>query len=138
MFRKILVPLDFTPENEPALRLAAELAAGGAEVVLLHVVETLQDVSFDEMKDFYERLEARARLKLGEAAAPLRAAGAQVREEVVYGRRAELIVAHAEAGGHDLILLSSHRVGPDRPPSGLGTISHRVAVLAGCPVLLVK
>jgi hypothetical protein len=38
----------------------------------------------------------------------------------------------------DLILLRSHPVGTDAPNRGWATLSYRVAVLAPCPVLLVK
>jgi len=139
MFRKILVPLDFTEENEAALKAAGELAGReGTELTLLHVIETLRDVSFEEMRDFYERLEKRAARKLGEAAAGLAGAAASaVRQDVVYGQRAEQIVAYAAERGMDLILLSSHKPGA-KPSSPLGAISHRVAVFASCPVLLVK
>jgi nucleotide-binding universal stress UspA family protein len=138
MFKKILVPLDFTEENQSALALAREMAArDGALILLLHVIETIHDVPFEEMRSFYERLEKRARTKLEEAAAGFAGAGAPVRQDVVYGRRAETIVSYAAEHGMDLILLSSHRASPERPAS-IGTISHKVAVLAHCPVLLVK
>jgi universal stress protein A len=138
MFHKILVPLDFTEENQAALKLAREMATrDGAQILLLHVIETLQDVSFEEMRDFYERLERRARTKLAQAAASFDDPAA-IHQDVVYGRRPEAIVAHAAEHGTDLILLSSHRLGAERPLAAIGTISHKVAVLAECPVLLVK
>ena len=48
MFRNILVPVDFTLKNEPALDTALELARGkDARVTLLHVIETIEHVEFD-------------------------------------------------------------------------------------------
>ena len=138
MFHKILVPLDFTDENRAALDLAREMTDRyDAEIRLLHVIETIADVPFEEMRDFYERLERRARTRLEEAAANL-ANPEAVPQDVVYGRRAETIVSYAAENGMDLILLSSHRVGPERPLNAIGSISYKVAVLAECPVLLVK
>jgi len=138
MFKKILIPLDFTAENRAALDLAREMAErDDIEIRLLHVIKTIADVPFEEMRDFYERLERRARTQLEAAAAGFPNPEA-VPQEVVYGRRAETIVSYAAQHGMDLILLSSHRVGPERPLAGIGTISHQVAVLAECPVLLVK
>ena len=66
MFRKILVPVDFTEKNEAAIQAALEVAAGhaDAEIHLLHVIETIEHVEFDEMKDFYRGLEVRAEAKL--------------------------------------------------------------------------
>jgi nucleotide-binding universal stress UspA family protein len=139
MFHKILIPLDFTEANEPAVRLALESAAGpGSEIVLLHVIETLYDVPFEEMRHFYDRLERRAKERLDAAAEPFRAAGLAVEQEVIFGRRVEQILGFARDKEVDLILLSSHRLGSGRPLASLGTISHQVAILATCPVLLVK
>ncbi|HEY4587573.1 MAG TPA: universal stress protein, partial [Thermoanaerobaculia bacterium] len=68
MFRKILVPVDFTEKNEAALDSAAQIAGGsdleGSEVTLLHVVETIEHIDFNEMSDFYRGLENRASAKL--------------------------------------------------------------------------
>ena len=65
MFRQLLVPLDFTDKNEAAVTIALETARrDGAEVTLLHVIETIEHVDFDEMSDFYRKLEARAAAKL--------------------------------------------------------------------------
>lgn len=58
MFVKILVSVDFTPKNEAALEVAVELARrSGGEITLLHVIETLA-LPEEEVRDFYERLEA--------------------------------------------------------------------------------
>jgi nucleotide-binding universal stress UspA family protein len=150
MFRKILVPLDFTEENEPAVALAVEMAErDGAEALLLHVVALIRGVPFEEMRDFYSKLERRAIEQLAEVSDRFRKRGVAVRQEVVFGHRAERILAHAREQGADLILLSSHRVSPgdvtgtgigagNGPLAALGSISHRIAVFAECPVLLVK
>ena len=65
MFRNILVPVDFTLKNESALNTDVDLARGkDAKVTLLHVIETIEHVEFDEMADFYRGLETRAAAKL--------------------------------------------------------------------------
>ncbi|MFL6290864.1 MAG: universal stress protein, partial [Thermoanaerobaculia bacterium] len=61
-----------------------------------------------------------------------------VYHEVIYGKRAEAIVRHAEEREVDLIVLSSHKVDRDHPALGVGAISYRIAIVARCPVLLVK
>jgi nucleotide-binding universal stress UspA family protein len=140
MFRKLLVPVDFTEKNEAALSSAAEIASGseGAQVTLLHVIETIEHIEFEEMADFYRSLEARAAARLFQMEEKLKAAGVRVRHEVVYGKRAETIVRYAEDHGTDLMILSSHKVDRDHPALGIGTISYRIAIVARCPVLLVK
>jgi nucleotide-binding universal stress UspA family protein len=142
MFRNILVPVDFTLKNEAALSTALDLARGpGGEpgqVTLLHVIETIEHVEFDEMKDFYRGLETRAAAKLFGMEERFKSAGVPVYHEILYGRRAESIVKHAEEREMDLIVLSSHKVDRDHPALSVGTISYRIAIVARCPVLLVK
>lgn len=137
MFEKILVPVDLTPKNRRAIEVAAHLADEGGAVTLLHVIETL-DLAWEEVEDFYAQLEERAWPKLEELAGPLREAGVEHDLQITYGPRAEEVVEHAAERGDDLIVLSSHRVDPDNPGAGWATLSYKVAILARCPVLLVK
>lgn len=142
MFRKILVPVDFTDKNDAALdsavQIAAARAADGGEITLLHVVEIIDHIDFTEMSDFYRGLENRATAKLFALAEKLKEQGAQVRHEVLFGKRAETIVRYAEEKAIDLMVLSSHKVDRDHPALGLGTLSYGIAIVARCPVLLVK
>lgn len=143
MFRNILVPVDFTLKNEAALNTALDLArkaegSGEAKVTLLHVIETIEHVEFEEMADFYRGLETRSAAKLYGMEERFKAAEVPVYHEIVYGKRAETIVHHAEERGVDLIVLSSHKVDREHPALGIGTLSYRIAIVARCPVLLVK
>lgn len=139
MFRNILVPVDFTLKNEAALNTALDLARGKeAQVTLLHVIETIEHVEFDEMADFYRGLETRAAAKLFGMEERFKQALIPVYHEILYGKRAETIVHHAEERKTDLIVLSSHQVDRHHPALGAGAISYRIAIVAGCPVLLVK
>lgn len=145
MFDKILVPVDLTEKNRSAVKAASRLVAAGGELTLLHVIEELADIPFEELEDFYRRLEKRAvrRLKeLAEIAEDRDSVetehGVEVRREVVYGRRAQEIVRFAEERENDLIVLGSHPVDPTSPGEGWATLSYQVAILARCPVLLLK
>lgn len=139
MFSHLLVPLDFTEKDEAAVTIAIETARrDGSEVTLLHVIETIDHMDFDEMSDFYQRLEARAAAKLAVLVDRCTSAGVRGRFEIVFGKRAQAILEHAAGSPTDLIVLSSHRVDRDHPALGLGTISYQVAIVARCPVLLVK
>jgi nucleotide-binding universal stress UspA family protein len=138
-FRHILVPTDLTERIEKALQLASRLASPDrARITLLHVIETIDGVQFDELKPFYERMERKARTTM--TALTRRTPKGAVRAEgaVVYGRRAEEIVTYATANGVDLIVLASHRVHLSMVNRDWGTISYKVGILAQCPVLLVK
>jgi nucleotide-binding universal stress UspA family protein len=140
MFRKILVPVDFTGKNETALDSAVQIAATQAEseITLLHVIETIEHIEFSEMSDFYRRLELQVAAKLFALEARLKERGANVRHEILFGKRAETVVSYAEEKGVDLMILSSHKVDRDHPALGLGTLSYGIAIVARCPVLLVK
>lgn len=137
-FRKILVPVDLTDKNVAAVAIARDLATEAAgEVILLHVIEEL-DAPFDEMREFYEKIEKTAAERLSQTAEPLRRAGVPFTAEVVYGKRAPEIVRYAEDRGVDLIVLSSHRLDPAAPDRSLMTISHQVAIAAATPVLMIR
>ena len=138
MFRKILIPVDFSEKNETALASAVEIAGAGGTILLLHVIEEIEHLGRDEMADFYHQLESRAQARLETMTKKLTASGVVVRHAILYGKRAEAIVRYADEQQVDLLLLSSHRVDRDHPALGWGTISYRIAIMARCPVLLVK
>ena len=142
MFRKILVPVDFTDKNQAALDSAVQIAASGVEdggeITLLHVIETIEHIDFKEMSDFYRGLETRATAKLFALRETLEGKGVQARNEILFGKRAETISRYAEEHAMDLMILSSHHVDREHPALGLGSISYLIAIVARCPVLLVK
>ena len=60
MFEEILVPVDLTDKNRRAVEVAGDLAElADGSVTLLHVIEPL-DLPFEELEDFYSRLEEKA------------------------------------------------------------------------------
>ena len=118
------------------MRTAADLCgAEGATVHLLHVIETIHGVPFEELESFYEDLRGRAERALDGWAELLASRPVAVEREISFGHRAREIVKRANEAGCDLIVLSSHQTGSER---GLGTLSHQVAILAPCSVLLVR
>ena len=138
MFRRILVPVDFTPRNRRAVGTAARLAASaGAEVTLLHVIERI-DGGAGGLAGFYRKLERSARRRMEEFLAELSKRGVSASAEVVYGGRVNEILRFAEQQGTDLIVMSSHKLPFRRGAEGWGTISHKIGILSRCPVLLVK
>jgi nucleotide-binding universal stress UspA family protein len=139
MFSRILVPVDLTKKSRAGVDLAYEFATqSGAEVILLHVIETIEHVQFDELKPFYEQLEKSARKGLREFSQMFAGDKLRVDQALVYGHRSQEIVNYAAANSIDLIVMSSHRIDPNRPGHDWSSISYAVAILAPCPVLLVK
>ncbi len=136
MFRRILVPVDFTAKNRRAVKTAARIAADRkASLTLLHVIERVDAGDPRGMAGFYARLETQARKKMAElvaAAAPVKASA-----EILYGNRVNEILRYASAEKMDLIVMSSHRLALQHPGEHWGTISHKIGILSRCPVLLV-
>lgn len=138
MFDHIIVPVDLSEQNSVAVGTAADLARGeGGFVTLLHVVETL-DLPYEEVAEFYDRLEARAGVRLEEIAAPLVDAGVEFEQLVLFGDPAAEIIEFAAASPRSLLVLRSHRIEPDQPTGGWATLSYKLAILAETPILLVK
>ena len=136
-FRHVLVPTDLTERTWNALELANKLTVPGrSRITLMHVIETIEGIQFDELKPFYGRLERKARTTMTRFAR--RVPSMRVGYALIYGRRAEQIVTFAAANDVDLIVLASHRVDPSKVNRDWGTISYKVGLLAQCPVLLVK
>ena len=139
MFQRILVPVDLTEKSLAAVDLAHDFAVqNGAEVILLHVIEKVEHVKFDELKDFYQRLEISAKKGLKECAEKFVARKLKVDQVVTYGHRTKEIVNYAIGNRVDLIVIASHRIDPDRPGHDWSSISYAVAILSPVPVLLVK
>jgi universal stress protein A len=139
MFKRILVPTDLTDRGVRALDLALRLAASrSSRVTLLHVIETVRGLDFEEMKSLYQRLEKKARGTMTAAIGRLPPTDAEVTAEIVYGDRAEEVVNFAAAHDVDLIVLASHKVDVAAKGRDWGTISYKIGILAPCPVLLVK
>jgi nucleotide-binding universal stress UspA family protein len=139
MFKRILVPVDLSEKSLVAVDLAYEFATQfKAEVILLHVLETIEHIPFEELKPFYDRLENSARKGLQEFCERFVSTNLQIDQALVYGHRTNEIVNYAIANGVDLIIMASHRVDPDRPGHDWSSISYAVGILSPCPVLLVK
>lgn len=138
MFERILVPVDLSERAAEPVRVAGEMArVHGSAVTLLHVIETV-DLPYDELRDFYQELEKKARAHLDALAAPLKNAGVAADAHVRYGKRTPEIITMADDEGFDLVVIGSHRLSREHFASGFMTISHQVAIVAHTPVLIVK
>ena len=139
MFQRILVPVDLTSKSLAAVDLAYEFATQyRADVILLHVIETIEHVQFEDLKPFYQRLENSARKGLQEFSERFVANKVKVDQALIYGHRSKEIINYAVTNRVDLIIMASHRIDPDRPGHDWSSISYTVAILSPCPVLLVK
>ena len=138
-FRLILNATDGSQVSEKATRQAAYLAkTTGAELVILHVVETsfawytgaFYQQMIDELRGCGENV-------LERAAAIAEEAGMKARTQSVDGHSGTAIVRVAEREGADLIVLGA--LGRSMVEEALvGSVSHYVVRHAHCPVLVVK
>jgi nucleotide-binding universal stress UspA family protein len=135
MFTHVLVPIDLSERSTRSLRIVEALPT--KRVTLLHVIHRVPGLPAAELRPLYARLRRKAEGVVERAAASLAASGLRVAHVVTIGDPALEILRFAAARRADLVVLGSHRLGP-KPGQGLGTISYKVALACGCPVLLVK
>ncbi len=138
MYQRILLPVDLTDKNAPAIEAAESLIdPKNGTITILHIIELL-DAPMEELSDFYQELEDSSRAKLEKASQPLRDAGLTVDLHIRYGKRVPEIVKFADESSADLVVISSHRIDPEDPSRTWMTISHQLAILVTKPVLIVK
>jgi nucleotide-binding universal stress UspA family protein len=139
MYKKILVPVDLTDKPQRTVDVAAELAVqGGGNVTLLHVIELIPGLGFEEERPFYDRLDRLSRKHFERLVPQLSERKVPWHTQVLYGPRAATVVRHAVEAGHDLIVVASHPIDLNNPTVGWGTVSYQIGILSQCAVLLVK
>ena len=107
-------------------------------MTLLHVIELIDLPGDDDVREFTDRLRERADRELESRAQRFGDAKLAVDWKIRFGNRAREISAYETESDTDLIVMSSHDIDPEHPARSLATLSYQVAVLAKCPVLLVK
>ncbi|MGZ3406650.1 MAG: universal stress protein [Polyangia bacterium] len=140
---KILVATDFSPDSEPAIDTALELARGPEnKITLLHVCEppaysTPSSLSmYVPSPELTENVITTARFALDERRARCAKKGVNVDVAWIVGSPAESIVGYAREHGFDLIVTGSHgRRGFRRLV--LGSVAEAVVRTADRPVLTV-
>ncbi|HXG11330.1 MAG TPA: universal stress protein [Gemmataceae bacterium] len=139
MFKKILVPVDLTDKHRQAVDIAADLAGSSrGEVTLLHVIELIPGLPVEEEKEFYQRLQRKARAHLDKLLDRLIQRQVTARSEIILGNRTSEVIRFAQQTDTDLIVLTSHRIDLENPGAGWGSLSYKIGILSQCPVLLVK
>ena len=139
MFRRILVPVDFTARRlAPSGRGAGRRREPGGSRRVCHVIERLIDDGFRAIESFYRKLEAAAREAMNRLLIPLAGKGLSVRAEILYGKPVGEILRFAQANRGDLIVIELAQAPLRRSAESWGTISYKVGILSRCPVLLVK
>ncbi len=138
-FQHILVPLNFSEQNELALDVVHDFAKiTDITLSLLHVIEPINSSDDLEVTEFLNQLGESAAASLQEMKSRFADVTAEVSCENRIGKRTEEIVKFADENNVDLIVLSSHRVEQRGPASQVASLSYQIGILANCSVLLVK
>ena len=148
MYKKILVPIDFSSESANAVDTAASLAKNeGSEMILLNVIEdpytnvfkTMGGGGFDDPRDstFVVELKRRIEEKLQSLVENLNKAGVSASFQIKIGNVFGTISAYIDEVSADLIIMGS------KGASGLdevlvGSITEKVVKYVHCPVITVK
>lgn len=140
IFENILVPTDLSEKGEKALSIAISMAPENVgTITLLHVIEKIEGVEEEEVKAFYKKLNERSHREMDEVVNRFKNnSSVQLNKEVVIGKRVPEIIRFTHECEIDLIILSSHKIENLQAGEGWATISYKVAILAPCPVLMVK
>jgi universal stress protein A len=141
-FKKILVPVDFSPHAEEAIRAAADVSQRyQASVTLVHVYEVvayaLPEGYMFQTPDQLAGVMTEFQKLLATAKTQAEQAGAlQVQTTQLQGAAAFEIVEFAKKNNFDLIVMGTHgRTGFKH--ALMGSVAERVLRIAPCPVLTV-
>jgi nucleotide-binding universal stress UspA family protein len=136
---KILVAVDPSDTiHLPVSRAAAMAKKEGAELTLLAIAESVEDMESLFGASASERLRDKAAKALGKAQEIVKAAGMTAKEIMEVGvSPEEFIVEVAKNGGFELIVMGS-RVKKGLHTLLIGSVASKVIALAPCSVLIAK
>jgi len=149
LIKKILVSLDGSEHANKALDYALDLAKKySAEIVLLSVIPpvavpmaypdmSMSYISPSTIDMYYNELKTSHESVLSQAFEKATRIGSRVSTKIAEGRPSDRIVETAKEGNFDIIVMGSRGLGGAKE-FFLGSVSHRVAIEAPCPVLIVK
>jgi len=148
LFKKILVPIDFSPCSEEAFRVALTLAKTfEAELLLLHVIDTGTLATFNQMgllavpsdaSGQKRRLRHHARLNVRRLLESEAAKGMTVTRLILEGGPFVEIAKTARMEKVDLVVMGSYGGSAGNVDKiFFGSTAEKVVRTAGCPVLTV-
>ncbi|MEW5840101.1 universal stress protein [Nitrososphaera sp.] len=138
---KILVPVDGSENAKRALDQAISIAKGSnASITIVNVAEKPPTVYVESQKILNEisRMSREQASKvLDEYDALAESRGVKADSVIIEGEPAASIIAYAEKGGFDMIVMGSRGLGKFKELL-LGSVSGKVVSGARCSVLIVK
>jgi len=144
MFKRILVPIDFSPPSDAALEYARTIATRfGASLHLFHVAQDpyqafySTEVFVPEIEGLRDEIAAASLKRLKERLRASDVTDLHATANVVIGTPAWSIVEYAGAHEIDLIVMGTHGRG-GMSHLLMGSVAERVVRTAACPVLTVR
>ena len=144
MFKRILVPTDFSAPSDAALEYARTVATRfGASLHLLHVAEDpyralySAEVYVPEVEGLRDEILRYALGRLNHRLTPQDVSEVHATTDAVIGTPASSIVEYAAGHDIDLIVMGTHGRG-GMSHLVMGSIAERVVRTAPCPVLTVR
>jgi len=142
--KTILIPVDGSPQSDEAVR-SLQAFSPPNRIVLLHCFSIPQlaypGTGMSVGREFSEAAEQELRKEgsriLKRAASQLPAVCGETSQHLEVGDTASVILSMAQKESADLILIGSRGLGVIKEHV-LGSVSHRVAIHAPCPTLIVK
>lgn len=141
--KRVLVPTDFSESARHALIYGTSFSKEyGAELVLLHVVETIavgyaSDLFPVPMAEVFQEISGYAKQELEKLAEQVKEKGVAVRTLLVQGKPSTEIIRIAREETIDMIVLGTHGKGV-LDQALFGSTTERVVRKAPCPVLSVR
>jgi nucleotide-binding universal stress UspA family protein len=138
--KRILVPTDFSDSANHALTYGISFAREyKAELILLHVVETLSvgyagDLFPVPMAEVLEEIAGYAETELAKLVVLAKERGVEARKVVIQGKPPAEIIQYARANSIDMIVVGTHGRGV-LDHALFGSTTERVVRKAPCPVL---
>ncbi|MGB5156965.1 universal stress protein [Desulfobacterium sp. N47] len=138
-FKNILVPTDLTEKSRKVLELAISMIQKNVgEITLIHVIEKIEDIDDEDLDNFYKKLSMRAQKELDKVILDNKSYGIRINTEIIIGKRVPEILRIVHERSVDLIILKSHKIDEVCAGEGWATISYKIAIMAPCPVMIVK
>ena len=137
---RILVPTDFSPCSQDAVRYAAVLAKRfGASISVLHVIETLSYTLTESLQwvDLYAHVRTLVEPMMDGLVRDLREQKFTAVGTLIQGVAYDEIVKKAKEESADLIVMGTHGRRGMRHLL-MGSVAERVVRAAPCPVLTVR
>jgi len=139
-FRRILVPVDFSPASAGAARYAASLAQHfGGQLTIAHVVPdatfrySMVEPSAEHLRSMRNDRRTHAQEKLEQYLPDLK--GPHIRYEILDGDPAEEILRLVDGKEFDVLVISTRGEGKIARLLTIGSVTSKVLHSAACPVI---